>query len=160
MIKPLYAVAFSFLSFQVLAESVEQQLVDCSQLKKASLRLVCFDTVTSTIKAEQRNQGSAAIPQPSTTPSQPAATQPEFGFEQKVMTKTPEKILSTVISLKKGPYGSYTVNLENGQIWKQSGSEKFRLKTGDAIYIKKGALGSFLLGKEGKNKKIRVKRIK
>ena len=174
MTKKLITIIFLFLSFQVLASSIEQQLIKCSQITKASMRLSCFDTITSAINVTALNVNKALNEQvvnrpmtakpeivaPVVTQPAPAKQQDIFGFEAKVAQRSPEKIVATISSLRKNPYGHYIISLKNGQVWQQKDSGLFRLAENDIIFIKKGALGSFLLGKEGKNKKIRVKRVK
>jgi hypothetical protein len=69
------------------------------------------------------------------------------------------KIFLTISEVEKDPYGALKISFNNGQVWKQTDSRNFRLKSGQKVYIEKAALGSFLLGAEGRNSTIRVKRL-
>ncbi|MBU2179069.1 MAG: hypothetical protein KJ930_06490, partial [Gammaproteobacteria bacterium] len=51
------------------------------------------------------------------------------------------------------------ITLENGQQWRQTDQAQLNIQAGDRCTVKRGALGSFLLGIEGVNKKIRVRRV-
>ena len=70
-----------------------------------------------------------------------------------------DKIELTVKSVKKNPHGLLTITFDNGQVWKQNDTNRFKVKAGESVYIKKGALSSFLLGKDDTNATIRVKRL-
>ncbi len=71
-----------------------------------------------------------------------------------------EKITSVITSVQKNPYGKLIITLETGQVWRQTNSTSLRLKPGQEVYVEEGALGSYFLGKESSNKRIRVKRSK
>jgi hypothetical protein len=71
-----------------------------------------------------------------------------------------EKITSVITSVQKTPYGKLIITLETGQVWRQTNSTSLRLKPGQEVYVEEGALGSYFLGKESSNKRIRVKRSK
>ena len=62
--------------------------------------------------------------------------------------------------MQKTPYGKLIITLETGQVWRQTNSTSLRLKPGQEVYVEEGALGSYFLGKESSNKRIRVKRLK
>ena len=84
----------------------------------------------------------------------------EFGLKQVADDEEDVRLYAEVSSIKKDPYGSLIVTLANEQTWKQVGTERYKLKSGQTIFIKKGALGSFLLGSDGRNSTMRVKRLK
>ena len=65
-----------------------------------------------------------------------------------------------VTSVKEAAYGELIISLDNGQQWRQIGSDSMRLKENDTIVISRGAFNSFLLKQDGKNRSIRVKRTK
>jgi len=60
--------------------------------------------------------------------------------------------------VKKAPYGELIIELDNGQQWRQVGSDSLRLKKQDVVVIERGVFNSFLLKVEGQNRSIRVKR--
>jgi hypothetical protein len=87
--------------------------------------------------------------------------QANFGQEDKQRTKDLIKeIQAQVVLVKKGTYGKQIITLNNGQVWRQTDSTYLKLRKGQAIIIKRGAMGSFFIGKHSTNKRIRAKRIK
>jgi hypothetical protein len=71
-----------------------------------------------------------------------------------------EQIKAKVVKIQKAPYGELIITVEGGQVWRQKGSARFKLSEGEMITIERGALGSFFIGKEDTNRRIRVKRTK
>jgi hypothetical protein len=87
--------------------------------------------------------------------------QASFGKEA---VKRPEdrikQLKEKVIKIQKAPYGELIITFENGQVWRQTDSIRFRLSTDEVVIIERGALGSFFIGKENTNQRIRAKRVK
>jgi hypothetical protein len=87
--------------------------------------------------------------------------QESFGKEQ---LKHPENRIkqfkAKVIKIQKTHYGKLIITIENGQVWRQTDGTRFRLSTDELVIIERGALGSFFIGKEKTNQRIRVKRVK
>jgi hypothetical protein len=82
-----------------------------------------------------------------------------FGLEHQEATKLNDDQISAIVkSVKKAPYGELIIELENGQQWRQVGSDSLRLKEQDVVVIERGVFNSFLLKIEGQNRSIRVKR--
>ena len=65
-----------------------------------------------------------------------------------------------VASVEEAAYGELIISLDNGQQWRQIGSDSMRLKKNDTIVISRGVFNSFLLKIDGENRSIRVKRTK
>ena len=87
--------------------------------------------------------------------------QASFGQEDKQRTNNLIKeIQAEIVQVKKGAYGQQIITLNNGQVWRQTDSTSLRLKKGHIVIIKRGAMGSFFIGKENANKRIRAKRVK
>ncbi|MEL7538579.1 MAG: hypothetical protein AAFZ58_13335 [Pseudomonadota bacterium] len=55
--------------------------------------------------------------------------------------------------------GRLAVELDNGQRWQQTESERIRIKANDRIEIRRGRLGAYFLKKVGTNRSVRVKRV-
>ncbi|PKG98037.1 hypothetical protein [Paraglaciecola sp. MB-3u-78] len=70
------------------------------------------------------------------------------------------QIQATVIKTKKAPRGELIIFLDNGQVWRQTDSTRLKLSKDNVVIIERGALGSFFIGKENANKRIRAKRVK
>lgn len=107
---------------------------------------------------------TAPIQKPSAaTPSQSVQNNAyqEFGFEHKNQkNKRPEVIQSKVIKVKETPYKLLILTLENGQVWRQSEADRFKVKVGDMVEVSRGAFTSFFLKKQGGSKKVKFKRVK
>ena len=83
-----------------------------------------------------------------------------FGHEKKQINKDLiNQIIAKIAKVKKNSYGNQIITLVNGQVWQQTGSTRLRLKKDQIVIIERGAMGSFFIGKENVNKRIRAKRI-
>lgn len=170
---------FSLLPHIVIANNItiEQQLDHCRALTDKTIRLNCYDAIkpnktTTTVSSatdtvepstqnpelnSPQNQDIAATEREIATTS---AAEQEFG---NLAEEDPDKLRQielTVSKVKKSAYGNLILSFTNGQMWKQIDSRRFKVKAGEQIFIKTGALNSFMLGKDGQNSTIRVKRIK
>lgn len=117
-------------------------LLACRALTDDAARLACFDhesaalmpaTAKPSLSPEQKfGLGAAAV----------AAKEAENGQPRADI----DIIDAKLIALHAGTDGRYVFTLDNGQLWQQlvAGSDLL-LKTGDAIRISRGALGSFNL---------------
>lgn len=156
------AVSFSAMSF-----AQQSALEACAHIEDSLERLVCYDNLAK--QGEGKVQQPQELPQKARKSKQKAAevqakTQAQssnrFGFEHKKQEGTEqERIDVTLAERNEGPYGKWRMTLANGQVWKQTDNEYFSWD-GNAYYIERGALNSFFFGREGSNRRMRVKRIK
>jgi hypothetical protein len=141
----------------------------CAAQLDDAARLACYDAafgrpgVTSAPDASgSADAASATVAVPAAVaapavaatavPADPAA---DFGLsEQAIRARDPElakitdpdQISATVASLGQRPRGELIFTLDNGQVWVQSEVDRrARLKVGDRVTVKKGALASYLL---------------
>ena len=150
--KSLVAVAIAIISLPISASSIplEQALELCRSEPNALKRLLCYDAINKT-----------ATEAPATVSTQPkTAPQQEFGKEHRniLAEDSPEQLYMTVTKVSYDPYKSLIVEFDNGQIWRQLGSEYYSIKAGEKHYIKRGVMNSFLLGSDDGRKAIRVRR--
>jgi hypothetical protein len=151
----------------------EQALQACSFIENDFNRLLCYDntiagkslvkpSVTKTLTPPAANNVPAIANSVATAPMQAEVTTGGFGLEhkQEVQVEKETEIKAVVTSVEEAAYGELIISLDNGQQWRQVGSDRMRLKEDDTIIISRGAFNSFLLKKEGKNSSIRVKRTK
>lgn len=161
------------------APSVEQQLTQCASIQDKLDRLICFDQLAQDVATNKATVVTTPT-QASTAPvatSTPAVAAPvvaapvatsapkaeaieEFGLKKKAEEDKVDKLYFEVASTDKDPYGALIVTLTNGQVWKQTELERYKVKKGQRIYIEAGALGSFLLGTDDRNSTTRVKRLR
>lgn len=153
------------------------QFVDTSKVEK-NLKLAEPSNLQNTVSAP----ASIAPPTVPATASKPFVTLPQpneaavsslagaepsktkedvFGLEHKqVITSDSDTVTALVTKVQKAPLGELIVTLSNNQVWRQTSSERMRIKSDDTVVVTRGALNSFLLNKEGSSRSIRVKRVK
>ncbi|PWF61454.1 hypothetical protein CBX96_20980 [Shewanella sp. BC20] len=163
------AMALIMVSAQTYA-STEQQLTECSVIPDKLDRLICYDNLAASIQGASAQTSvkaiapvAVAVPTTavSTTAASTAKVENEFGIAPKpVQEDIVDKIYLDVESIAEDPYGALKITFTNGQVWKQTEGRKFNLKVGEKVFIEKAALGSFLMGTESRNAKVRVKRLK
>ena len=134
--------------------------------KMVSLEARPMDLVEAKKQIEQPVASSAAAASPAPVAAEGATNEQivrtkneDFGLEHKEVAKVnDDQISASVKSVKKAPYGELIIELDNGQQWRQVGSDSLRLKKQDVVVIERGVFNSFLLKVEGQNRSIRVKR--
>ncbi len=150
-----------------------QALQACTFVENDFNRLLCYDNVMAG-KSLSKPATKQQIEQPSASSAAPVAAAPvtaaastqivktkneDFGLEHKEVAKVNDDQISAIVkSVKKAPYGELIIELDNGQQWRQVGSDSLRLKEQDVVVIERGVFNSFLLKVEGQNRSIRVKR--
>lgn len=149
-----------FMSSIVVAASLPGNLVQCRTIDNDAKRLACYDLALERL-ATDASQLVARPAQDVTPVAQPTAKQ--FGQEhlkagQKDKPQQLEQLEAQVVSIKKAPYKKQIITLSNGQVWKMV-AKQLRVKTDETIYIKRGILSAYYMGKPGINKTVRVKRL-
>ncbi|WP_394130184.1 hypothetical protein [Shewanella maritima] len=148
-------VAQSITSSQAGSVAVQSPSVNSNQpVQVASPQVAASQAVPTTQVTSP--QVAVATSQTKTVAQQQA----EFGLKQAPVEAKVEKLYATVTESKKDQYGAFIVTLDNGQVWKQIESRRYKVKQGETVYIEAAALGSFILGTDKRNTTIRVKRIK
>ncbi|WP_025821296.1 hypothetical protein [Shewanella marina] len=150
-----FSASLILLSTSTHAASPINSLQDCRQINDKLERLVCYDNLADAQQVNPQAQATIVATPPAVVASKPENT---FGVIPKPIEKV-DKIELTISKVNKNPYGALRLYFENGQVWKQTDTRSFRLKSGDKVYIERAALGSFLLGIDGRNTTIRVKRV-
>tara|TARA_R110002126_G_scaffold43555_13_gene124896 strand:- start:2908 stop:3396 length:489 start_codon:yes stop_codon:yes gene_type:complete len=149
--------ASSLLSFTLHAQSHSEALTECRLQQNALKRLVCYDE----IKLNQTEQAAQATPtQPATSSAEPTAANSDFGLEhKKVAEQQKEQLALTVSSISYSPRKELIIEFDNGQTWRQTGSQYYKIELGEHHHIKRGMLGSFILGNDENNRTIKVRRV-
>ncbi|NKF51263.1 hypothetical protein G3R49_11925 [Shewanella sp. WXL01] len=152
--------------------SLEQQLIQCGGVQDKLDRLICYDKLAASVGtmsiqpvANSTEQAPPVVVANTASVSTASVSesitsqQQEFGLKKKVEEEV-EKISATIVNVKKDPYDAFIITLDNGQVWKQSESRRYKLKPGQVVSIETGMFGSFNLGVEDRNSTTRVKRVK
>ncbi len=149
--KLLFTSILLFLTAQSPAGTGSWQ--DCLSLSDDAGRLACYDAY-----AKELSSGV----QPEVLPTENAQDQETaFGKRESADDGRIDEIHASVASLQKQTRGRWLVTLDNDQLWQQVDSRSsFRIREGDAVVIKRGAFGSFVLRLAGANRSIRVKRLR
>ena len=146
-----------FLPLTSLAASAvnTSDLARCAAIAGADQRLACYDTLAR--RALPPPAAAAAAPSVAPAAAQAvapvaasgAATNPppqNFGMSRHEQTapSQPEAIKALVTQITTDRQYNVHVTLDNGQIWTFNASDS-PLRAGDAVTIKRSALGSYLL---------------
>ncbi|NRQ43732.1 hypothetical protein HRH59_14355 [Rheinheimera sp. YQF-2] len=148
---------------------LEQALELCRAEQNALHRLTCYDAITATEAAVPT--ASSAKPAAPDTPATaahvaavadaPTTAEADFGIEhRKTVEGAAEQIYLLVKSVQYSPRKELIVEFDNGQVWRQNGTDYYKIAAGEQHYVKRGVLNSFFLGNDNNNRTIRVRREK
>jgi len=154
-----------------VAASPSAELARCAAISAASERLACYDALRcADIPApDERLACYDALAQPKASPPQIAPAEPtrpetgsrdpgSFGLApQHTPVDAQQKIQARVARVSADRQGKVTVILDNGQTWAVYELDPV-LQLGDAVTIRRGALGSYLLT-TGQRHSYRVQRL-
>ena len=112
------------------ADSLQAKLQRCSQFSDDQKRLACYDKLTGSQE------------------------------QQQAVDEAPDAITATITKTEEGAYGKTVFTLDNGQVWRQTGTKRSILRAGEQVTVERGALGSFMMRKATGGRSLRVKRIK
>ncbi|MGD8978125.1 MAG: hypothetical protein PVG91_11015, partial [Gammaproteobacteria bacterium] len=172
------------------SDSAASAFMKCARIASDGQRLLCYDRLaTELIELGLSARGGlpqspapAAAPPASGAAEAPAAAAQDAPAATSEAEKTApgsssdyfgservedgpgndvDRIQSRYVGEFTGWDGKTVFELENGQVWQQVGSGRMTYKaTNPMITIKRAFMGSYLLKVEGRNKSVRVKRIK
>lgn len=151
-----------FMGAVAQAETLADAMQQCSKEENSLKRLVCYDRLSKDLRQFE----NSPLPQSSHLPPATADAEPvspseqmqKFGLPEKSEVISEDKILVSVADKHRDARGKWILELTNGQTWKQTDSQDYYFPEGQ-IYIEKGFLGSFFLGSDDSNRRMRVKRI-
>ena len=151
-----------------------EELGVCRDLADDQARLACYDAIVDrNIDGKDRRPDSIAGKATAAAPAGPGVTDMNlsqedlFGKSSKEVeravaeatdTERIDSLSATVTRLQKYGYEKVLITLDNGQVWKQIDVSSLRLRVGDTVDIERAALGSFMLRKQGNNRRMRVSR--
>ena len=145
----------------------------CSDIEDNAERLACYDV---------KDEPSLTVPGPLTTPAEqpvvPAPAEPPLPkshnrAETKVAAGAPEDfgrkepldapkeyIEARIVEITTAGGFDY-LRLDNGQVWREAAwDSRMRFKEGHEVTITEGVLSSYDLKVEGRNKIVKVKRVR
>jgi hypothetical protein len=165
-------------SAAVAAEPSTEAARQCTQLKDSLERLVCYDRVFMAPAVSQPpvtppqvspEPVPAPVPAPAPPvviappPPPPVATTPvpQPAPARPATQQTPDVVEAKITGLKELRREVYVFMLDNGQAWQQGEAVGvLDARIGDAVVIKKGAFGGYMLELRKGSPRMRVSRLK
>jgi hypothetical protein len=133
---------------RAVAPEATAGFIACAAEKDDTRRLACFDAAVDRARTAPANPAPVVV-------AAPLSQEEKFGLrgelKQEKAQKVPElqeleQLQAQVTKVSTKPHGELVVTLENGQVWTEIQTNSgARVKAGDRVAIKSGALGSFLL---------------
>ena len=171
------------------AVTLDEELKSCSELEVSLIRLQCYDrlakepgvtkkalnqskrrslfqrrsrdTTETTETIEEQKPSSQVTRTDSSIATKSENINEPSDIFGKVIESEANEISSRIIGQFNGWDGDTEFNLENGQIWQQSGNGILKVSMNNPkVTIKKGVFGGFIFSVEGYNSKVKVKRVK
>lgn len=146
----------------------QDRLAECVAIEDDAARLACYDMVAGRAESLGTGPTRPAVATP-VSPAVPAETANERNFglpdvKRDDRQDEPSELTVPVADFTINRLGQVTVTLENGQVWRQKGTNRrFFLKkdaSGLTATISKGAFGSFWLTVEPSNNgRVRAERV-
>ena len=169
------------------AQTLDEELKKCSEIAVSLIRLQCYDRLAKkpearsaqapsqpkrknifqrrsrdkvTIKEEQKTTTEETNTDASVASKSDNVSESSDNFGKVIESETNE-ISSRISGQFNGWDGDTKFNLENGQIWQQSGNGILKVSMNNPkVIIEKGRFGGFIFSVEGYNSKVKVKRVK
>ena len=180
----------AILAVLISGHAAATDLVACRAISEDAARLACYDAielagqqspaarnVPAAIAAKRPLPPVAASPAPSQAPNRVASPEPmaaatspqpdeasadDFGRELVLDDDATNELVARIAGPFSGWSGNTRFVLDNGQIWQQDETGKLNYKGPDnpQVTIKRGFMSSYRLKIEGRNTRIKVKRVK
>ena len=169
------------------AQTLDEELKKCSEITVSLIRLQCYDRLAKkpevrSVQAsnqpkrkkifQRRSRDKVAIKEEQKTTTEETSTDASVTRKSdninessdnfgKVIESETNEISSRISGQFNGWDGDTKFNLENGQIWQQSGNGILKVSMNNPkVTIEKGRFGGFIFSVEGYNSKVKVKRVK
>ncbi len=138
-------------------------VLDCRAIPENSARLACYDAAVAAMgQAEVKGDLLTLDKEQRRTVRRQSfgLTLPSFTlFDRGEKPEEADRLISKIASVSRLPRGQWVIHLEDGAVWRQIDEEELRRdpKAGQAVAIRRAALGSFLMNIDGQSA-IRVHR--
>lgn len=161
--KLILAALVAVTSLPVTAIPLDQALELCRAEQNALRRLTCYDSIqvvtAGNSSANAAVMSAKTVSTPTTHTNAEKRSGSDFGIEhRKVEEEIQEKVYMSVKNVRYNPHKELIIEFDNGQTWRQNGTEQYKISAGEQHYIKRGVLNSFFLGNDKNNRTIRVRR--
>jgi len=147
--------------------SANASFMTCADEQDDARRLACFDAVVAQTRARPAPPVASTVPAAAVaaTAAVPLSKEERFGLrgdlKEEKSKQAPElaelkELRATVTKVAAKPYGELILSLDNGQVWYEiQANSGIRVKTGDQVTIRAGALGSYsVVAPNGRSSKV------
>lgn len=141
-----------------------QAVIDCRPLTDAAQRLACYDKAAAGLDQAEAKGEVVVVDREQVR----EAGRQAFGFSFKmpeVFTRgekpeTLDQLTATAARAYQAADGKWTVELEDGAVWRQTDSEPVRRapKKGSKVELRKAAIGSYFMNLDGQ-RAVRAQRV-
>jgi hypothetical protein len=112
----------------------------CASLPRDLERLACYDRAVAALRAGQEVTAATAESMFGTTRDLVGGSPEQRGLKQEEL----KQISGTVISMRYSDDGMITLELDNGQVWRQQDSSvRLMVAKGDQVTIVRASMGTF-----------------
>lgn len=143
------------------APAVIRSIAACRAIASDEDRLACFDKAAAELEAQVSSKTVIAVDREQIRkekkgrfglPPSDGATIAEAG------EKAPEAVSGTITNIR-AQAGFLVVTVAGAGVWQATEAARFNPEPGDAVRLRKGALGGFIMT-YGRNRALRVRRVK
>lgn len=124
---------------------------ECAKVQRDEERLACYDEIANSQFPDTIKKMREA---------RELKKKKDFGLFLPGPGQELDKVEITFVGIRKNPYGKTVLTTEDGQVWVQTDSKSVTYKPPLSGIIKEGALGSYLFSPHGKERAIKVERIR
>lgn len=159
--KLILAALIAVTSLPVAAIPLDQALELCRAEQNALRRLNCYDAIQPATAKNISSSSTTTVESTLTATTETnSSIEADFGIEsrKKADKQIPDQMYLSVKEVRYSPRNELIVEFDNGQIWRQNGTDYYKIAAGEQHYIKRGVLSSFFLGNDSNNRTIRVRR--
>jgi hypothetical protein len=156
---------FSLASIQVHGQG---NIVSCANIEDAQERLACYDSAAGNtsnlpvVRLPRSSQQPAATDSSANNDSTPQVRQDEFGLELKQERQRdtgPDSRSYRVLAARHNDFTGWTIEFEGGGVWKQVGTDDYKIEVGERYTVNRATFNSFVLSNSDNNRKIRITRV-
>ena len=154
------------------AEGVYVDISDCLDLQTREQQIACYlARVDEAVEAHESgataagsrdpNDPSSAPRGPAQPQSQPQRETPAAAAASRAPDEAEEEIVATITSIREVQPDTYVINLDNGQVWRQSAPKRYFLREGAEVHLVPTAWGeSYRLTDPDVGNFIQVERVR